>query len=210
MMKLYGTETSPYVRKARILIKEKELPCEWVREAPGDVGARFAELNPLGKVPVLELDDGNALFDSPVIVEYLDRLQGDPLIPVEGEARWQVQKMHALADGILDAVVARLMETRRQPMHQSLDAMEKQEHKIVNALFHIEKRIDENSYLVGGKFSMADLALGVALQYIDFRYPHDWRSRTPRLAYWLAGISTRPAFPETEPPGMGRIPDSPH
>ncbi len=210
MMKLYGSETSPYVRKARILIKEKHLPVQWVKEAPGDAGARFAELNPLGKVPVLELDDGSALFDSPVIVEYLDRSEGEPLIPLNGEARWQVQKIHALADGILDAVVLRLTETRRQPVQQSLEAMEKQEQKIANALYYAEKLVDRKTYLVGDRFSVADLALGVALEYIDFRYPHDWRARTPRLAYWLAGISTRPAFPETEPPGMGRIPDSPH
>jgi glutathione S-transferase len=210
MMKLYGSDTSPYVRKVRILVKEKNLPVQWVEEATGNAEARHAQLNPLGKVPVLELDDGTALFDSPVIVEYLDRSEGEPLIPLDGDDRWLVQKAHALADGILDAVVTRLLETRRQPMHQSLEAIEKQEQKIANALYHAEKMVGRNEYIVGGKFSLADLALGVALEYIDFRYPHDWRSRTPRLAYWLAGISTRPAFPETEPPDMGRIPDSTH
>jgi glutathione S-transferase len=210
MMKLYGSETSPYVRKVRILVKEKGLPVQWVREAAGDAEARHAQLNPLGKVPVLELDDGTALFDSPVIVEYLDRSEGEPLIPLEGDDRWQVQKVHALADGILDAAVTRLLETRRPPMQQSLEAVEKQEHKIANALYYAEKLVDPSDYLVGGRFSLADLALGVALQYVDFRYPHDWRSRAPRLAYWLAGIGTRPAFSETAPPDMGRIPGSSH
>ena len=71
-MKLYGSDTSPYVRKARILILEKDINCDWVLERPADAGGRFRELNPLGKIPVLERDDGEVLFDSPVIVEYLD------------------------------------------------------------------------------------------------------------------------------------------
>lgn len=211
-MKLYGSDTSPYVRKARILVKEKRIPCEWIAEKPADPGGRFRELNPLGKIPVLELDNGDALFDSPVILEYLDSLpgHGDALLPPVSDARWTVQKVHALADGIVDAVVARYLELRRPAVLQSSDEVEKQQQKILRGIAYAESLVDKKIYIVENRYTLADLALGVALQYVDFRFNTEWRSHAPRLAYWLAGIGTRPAFPETEPPGMGRIPDSPH
>ena len=209
-MKLYGSLTSPYVRKARILLDEKAVACEFVVEDPWDAKTAIARLNPLGKVPVLELDSGEALFDSAVILEYLDCLQGEPLIPTAGDARWQVQRWHALADGILDAVVTRLWEMRRREEQQSEEIIERQELKIARALAHAESAIRHQSYLVGERFSLADLALGVALEYVDFRYPNDWRVEAPRLAFWVAGIRTRPAFAKTAPPGMEPLRNASH
>src|SRR5688572_7176048 len=100
-MKLYGSLTSPYARKVRILIAEKKIPCEFVAADPRSVDGPVQALNPLGLVPVLSRDDGSALFDSPVIVEYLDGLMGPPYIPAPSEARWTVLRWAALADGIL-------------------------------------------------------------------------------------------------------------
>ncbi len=209
-MKLYGSVTSPYVRKVRVMLKEKRIACDFVVEGPADPAGHVAGLNPLGKVPVLLRDDNEALFDSPLIIDYLDSLSGEPLIPRSGEARWQVLRWHALAQGMLDAVVARLMEIRRLPEKQSPEIVTHQEAKIIAALKYADDARKGPAYLVGDRFSVADLALGVALEYIDFRFPHDWRDRHPRLAHWLAGISTRGSFAETLPPGMERSLDAPH
>ena len=209
-MKLYGSLTSPYVRKVRVLLKEKGIACDLIVEGPSDPAGHVVALNPLGKVPVLVRDDGDVLFDSPLIVEYLDSLSGEPLIPRSGEERWHALRWHALAQGILDAVVARLMEVRRAPEKQSPEFITRQEAKIVAALKYADNAKKGPAYLVGDRFSIADLALGVALEYIDFRFPHDWRDQHARLAHWLAGMSTRGSFAETMPPGMERSLDAPH
>ncbi len=209
-MKLYGSLTSPYVRKVRVLLKEKGIPCDLVVEGPSDPAGNVAALNPLGKIPVLVRDDNEVLFDSPLIVDYLDSLKGEPLIPHSGEARWQVLRWHALGQGVLDAVVARLYEVRRTPEKQLPEFITRQESKIVAALAYADKAKKGPAYLVGDRFSLADLALGVALEYIDFRFPYDWRDQHPRLAHWLTGISTRGSFAETVPPGMEKSLDAPH
>jgi glutathione S-transferase len=201
-MKLYGSETSPYVRKVRILIKEKNIPCEFIVEGPADAAGNVAALNPLGKVPVLLRDGGDVLFDSPMIAEYLDSLKGDPLLPLTGEARWVIQRWHALGQGIMDAVVARMLEGRKPADKQTLGVIEKQEGKIAAALNFAEAAQTGAAYLEGDRLSLADIALGAALEYIDLRYPHDWRKKTPRLAQWQAGIAKRASFIETLPPEM--------
>lgn len=208
-MKLYGHATSPYVRKVRIALREKNIRFEWRQEAPSDPGNRIASLNPLGKVPVLETDEGRVLFDSALIVEYVDGLGGERLIP-EGPARLDALLWHTLGSGIVDAVVARLIETRRPENQQSKAFIARQEEKISRAIAWADRAEKGQAYLVGPRFSLADLGLGLALEYIDFRYLHDWRASHPRLARWLAGISTRGSFAETIPPGMEKALDAPH
>mgnify|MGYP001606293661 CR=1 FL=1 len=209
-MKLYGSLTSPYVRKLRILLREKDIPCEFVQADAWAADSPVPRLNPLGKVPVLERNDGSALYDSPVILEYLDSLKAPALLASAGEERWAMLRLQALADGILDATVTRLLEFRRPQPQQSPENIKRQEEKIARALAYADSIPKGEAYLMQNRFSIADLCLGVALEYIDFRYPHDWRGKHPRLALWLAGISTRPAFAETIPPGMERAPQSPH
>lgn len=199
-MKLFGSLTSPYVRKVRVLLIEKNIPCELVVCDPHQPDSIVQRHNPLGKVPVLERNDGSNLFDSPVIIEYLDGLKGDALIPAAGESRWDVLRWQALADGILDAVVARLLETRRPKERQSPEAMTLQESKVARALAFADESCGAEAYLADGRFTAADLALGVALAYTDFRYPHDWRSMHRRLADWFAPTSARSSFVETQPP----------
>ncbi len=200
-MTLYGSLTSPYVRKARILIWEKDLPCEFIAAGPNDPGSPVPALNPLGKVPVLMLDNGEGLFDSPVIVEYLDSLKPPVLLPATGEARWEALRWQALADGVLDAVVARMLELRRPPQQQSANDIRRQEDKVARALDYAARRLGESPWFVAGRFTLADLVMGVALEYTDFRYPHDWRAHHPRLGRWLEGLGARPSFIETRPPG---------
>lgn len=206
-MKLIGSLTSPYVRKVRIVLKEKNIACEFLQDNPNDVASQVPQHNPLGKIPTLLLDNGKSLYDSVLLVDYLDSVKGDPLIP-SGDARWDVQRWHMLGQGILDAVVARMLEGRRaQPL---AEVIARQEGKIARALAAANATERGANYLVGQRFSLADIALGVALEYIDFRYPHDWRGQYPRLAQWLRGIGARSSFAETVPPGMERAPDAPH
>lgn len=199
-MKLYGTLTSPYVRKVRAFLREKGVAHEFVIEAPADASGNVPRLNPLGKVPVLLRDDGEALFDSPVIIDYLDGLQGAPLIPPVGEERFYAQRWHALGQGILDAVVTRLMETRRKPELQDPAVIAKQEDKVAGALRFAGTHVTGGAPLVGERFGIADIALAIALEYIDMRYAHDWRRQYPSLARWLTDVADRPCLKETRAP----------
>jgi glutathione S-transferase len=201
-MKLYGSLTSPYVRKVRILVLEKNLVCEFVVADVWAANSPIPALNPLGKIPALMLDNGDVLFDSPVIVEYLDALKAPALLAGSGAARWEMLRWQALADGMLDATVSRLLESRRPAEQQSVENIRRQEEKIARSFKYTEDRLHSGPWLGSDRFSVADLVMGVALEYIDFRYPHDWRRRHPRLASWLAVVSARPSFIETWPPGM--------
>lgn len=198
-MRLYGSLTSPYVRKVRMLLAEKSIPYDFVEEGPSDAAGNVARLNPLGKVPALVRDDDEVLFDSPMIMEYLDSLKGAPLIPPPGESRWQAQRWHALAQGMMDATVARLMETRRVSERQEPSVIRKQEGKVAAALSFAEQRIPDGEFLVGDVLTVADIAMAAALGYVDLRYAHDWRSAHPRLARWFEAFGRRPSFLETAP-----------
>jgi glutathione S-transferase len=203
-MKLYGSLTSPYVRKARVVIEEKQLPVELVVEDPWEEGNAIVGWNPLGKVPVLEVGPGNYLFDSTVVAHYLDRLEGRPLAPREDEAYWKAQWWQALGNGIIDAAVERVLETRRLPRTQWPDKIAREEHRVHRAIDAGEHECTGGRYLVGKTFTMADIVMGVALQYTDFRFPHDWKSRAPKLARWLTGIAKRKSLKKTLPPGYGK------
>lgn len=199
-MKLLGSLTSPYVRKIRVLIAEKDVTCDFVMADPNAADSPVPAHNPLGLVPVLVRDDGSALFDSPVIAEYLDSLKAPAFIPSSGEPRWQVLRFAALADGILDQCVARTMELRRPASQQSAEANKRRELKIAKAIEFAEGQVTSGAYLTSARLTLADIALAVALGYIDFRYPHDWRSTGPRLAAWYEGVGARPSLVATRPP----------
>ncbi len=199
-MKLYGSLTSPYVRKVRACAKEQDINIEFIAEGPSDAAGNVARLNPLGKVPVLVLDDGEVLFDSPMIVDYLDNLGGQRLIPQTGELRWKAQRWHALAQGVLDAVVTRLLEGRRAADKQEPKVIARQEGKVAAALAYAEAQMPNGMYLLDERLTIADIAWAVALEYIDLRYAHDWRGAHPRQAAWLASIKDRPSLAATRAP----------
>jgi len=198
-MKLYGSLTSPYVRKVRLFLAEKGIAYDFVVEGPSDAAGNIARLNPLGKVPVLVRDDGEVLFDSPMLIDYLDGIKGMTLIPSSGDARWQAQRWHALGQGIMDATVTRLMETRRAGEHQDAGVIKKQEGKIAAALNFAEGQASGGDWLMGDRLTVGDIAMAAALGYMDLRYAHDWRGAHPRLANWFATFSRRPSFAETAP-----------
>lgn len=207
-MKLYGSLTSPYVRKARVLIKEKNLPVELVVEDPWEEGSFITRRNPLGKVPVLEVAPGRCLFESVFVLHYLDHFDGNPLQPKDSAGYWQSQWWQALGNGIIDAVVHRVLETRRLPRNQMPEVMTREEQRMRRAIDAAERAYRRGRFLVGREFTLADLVMGVALQYTDFRYPHDWHSRAPKLARWHARVIHRKSFKETLPPGYEKLPRS--
>jgi glutathione S-transferase len=200
-MKLIGSPTSPYVRKARIVLAEKRIDYEFLLDNPASPDSKVAEYNPLGKIPVLITEDGAAIYDSSVIVEYLDTVSPvSRLIPEPGRARIHVKRWEALADGLLDAAVLVVHEKRRPAGKQSKEWMERQTRKVAQALAAASHDLAERNWCFGESYSLADIALGCALGYLEFRFPElDWRTQHPNLARHADKLSKRPPFQATVP-----------
>lgn len=202
-MRLIASLSSPYVRKVRIVLAEKKLDYELVLDDPWAAGGQTAVHNPLGKIPCLILDENEALFDSRVIVEYLDTLSPvGRLIPPPGRERIATKHWEATADGIMDAATSIVQETRRRPAEQQSTAwIERQTGKIHAALDYMDSLLGEQPYCVGVNLCLADIAVGAALGYLDFRNPNlDWRAQHANLARLAEKLDDRPSFLSTRPP----------
>ena len=204
-MKIIGSSTSPYVRKVRIVMAEKKLDFQYLEENVWAPDTTIADANPLGKVPCLVMEGGEAVFDSRVIVEYLDTLSPvGKLIPPSGRERVEVKTWEALADGVLDAaVLARLEATwpGREPAQRSQAWIDRQLAKIDRSLQAMADGLGERPFCHGIHFTLADVAVGCALGYLDFRFAHiDWRARHPNLARLQEKLSQRPSFADSLPP----------
>ncbi|RAU23348.1 glutathione S-transferase [Paramagnetospirillum kuznetsovii] len=199
-MKLRYSPTSPYVRKCVIVAKETGLEARLSLE-PTNAWAPDTDLtkdNPLSKVPALITEGGEVLFDSPVICEYLDSLHdGHKLVPPSGGARWAQLKLQALADGILDAALAKRIETAMRPEDKRWTGwVERQGNAIARGLDVLE----EDCAAWGADFMIGQITVVAALSYLDFRFPtEDWRSARPKLAAWAEAIAKRRSVAETEP-----------
>ena len=203
-MKLLGSSTSPYVRKVRVVMAEKKLDYDFVSENVWDSNTRIAELNPLGKVPCLVMEGGEVLYDSRVIVEYLDTLSPvGKLIPSVGRERAETKTWEALADGVLEAsILVRLEETWdvRFIEQRSQAWIDRQLSKVHAALKSMSLQLGEKAFCAGIYLSLADIAVGVALAYLDFRFPHiDWRTTYPNLHKLHDKLMLRPSFADTRP-----------
>jgi glutathione S-transferase len=203
-MKLIGALTSPYVRKVRVVMAEKKLEYQLVLE---DVWAsdEILKLNPLGKVPCLVMEGGEAVFDSRVIVEYLETLSPvGKLIPPSGRERVEVRTWEAMADGILDAaILARLENTwkGRSDAQRCQAWVDRQLSRVDATLSTMSRGLAAKPWCAGSHFSLADVAVGCALGYLDFRFPQiDWRTPHRNLAQLYDKLSARPSFQETKPP----------
>ena len=203
-MKLLGSLTSPYVRKVRVVMSEKKLDFQLVLE---DVWGSDAVMksNPLGKVPCLVMEGGEAVFDSRVIVEYLDTLSPvGKLIPPSGRERIEVRTWEALADGVLDAaILARLEQTwpGRTEAQRSPAWVERQMSRVHASLKAFAQGLGDKPWCMGTHFSLADVAVGCALGYLDFRFPQiDWRGSHPNLKRLYDKLATRTSFVDTAPP----------
>ena len=202
-MKLYGSLTSPYVRKVRMVLMEKNIPCDLVVEGPADAAGNVGRLNPLRAIPVLERDDGEVYFDSLVICEMLDSLNDKPrLYPAGGEPRWLALRWNALAQGLMEACVARFVELRKPVEKQDAATAAKHEARIAQALAFASEHLPASGFIQGAHIGISDIALMAALGYIDLRYAHDWRGKYPKLAAWFAPLSARPSYTSTLAPEL--------
>lgn len=203
-MKLIGSNSSPYVRKVRVVMAEKKLDYEYVLDDVWSANTDIGLSSPLGKVPCLVMEGGEAIFDSRVIVEYLDTLSPvGKLIPSVGRERAEVKTWEALADGVLDAsILARLEATwgGRTAEQRSQAWIDRQLGKVDVALQAMSKGLGDKAFCVGIHLTLADVAVGVALGYLDFRFPQiDWREQYPNLLKLQDKLIARASFADTKP-----------
>ncbi|MBP6852660.1 MAG: glutathione S-transferase N-terminal domain-containing protein [Rhodoferax sp.] len=203
-MKLIGSTTSPYVRKVRVVMAEKKLDYHYVTEDVWSGDTRISESNPLGKVPCLVMEGAEALFDSRVIVEYLDTLSPvGKLIPSLGRERAEVKTWEALADGVLDAAVMARMEATwagRTKAQRSQDWIDRQIGKVHTSVKAMSKGLADKPFCSGIHLSLADIAVGCALGYLDFRFSEiPWRTDYPNLAKLQDKLMLRASFADTAP-----------
>jgi len=202
-LRLIASPTSPYARKVRIVMSEKRIECDLEMTDVWAPDATISEFNPLGKVPCLIMDDGGAVFDSRVIVEYLDTLTPvGHLIPASGRQRVEVRTWEALADGIIDALVLVRLEHIQRPAHMRVQSwIDRHVGKAITGLEAASAALGDKPWCNAERFTLADIALGVALSYLDFRFPEiAWRASHPNLALHYEKLASRPSFQETLPP----------
>jgi len=195
-MKLLGTHASPYVRKVRLVLLEKNIPHEYLVDAPREVGSQVARVNPLGRIPALILDDETCVFDSPVIAEYADTLNDTPiLIPrTDALARMRVKRWEGLADGIMDSALVVRTERIRPEEKQDAGNITRHNEAISRALSFASDQLGNREWCEGAAISLGDLALVSVLIYLDLRQAErDWRGAHPNLAAWFERISARPS-----------------
>ncbi len=202
-MKLVGSLTSPYVRKVRVVLAEKRIGYNFDVDIPWNVGSHVPDYNPLGKVPVLIMDDGAALFDSRVIVEYLDSAYPlSRLIPESNKDRIMVKRWEALADGICDAAATIFLERKRPDTLQNLEWITRQQKKVTLGLEAAARELCDKKWCEGNAYSLADIALCCTLGFLVFRFPEiEWRNTFPNLANLADTLEGRVSFMETAPKG---------
>lgn len=203
-MKLIGSDSSPYVRKVRIVMAEKKLDYQFVIEDVWAADTSIVNSNPLGKVPCLVMEGGEALFDSRVIVEYLDTLSPvGKLIPAMGRERAEVKTWEALADGVLDALLLARLENNwagRPKAQRCQPWIDRQLAKVDVSLKAMSQGLGDKPFCAGIYLSLADIAVGCALTYLDFRFAEiDWRPGYPNLAKLQEKLMQRQSFIDSKP-----------
>ena len=201
-MKLIGSVTSAYVRKARVVLAEKKLDYQFELENVWAPETTIASSNPLGKVPCLVMEDGSTMYDSRVIAEYLDTLTPVcKLLPANSRDRANVKVWEALADGVLDAgVLAYLERTWRPAGQQSQAWFDRQMGKVHGGLAVMSENLGEQPFCMGIHYTLADVAVGCTLGWLSFRFPDiAWRESYPNLARLFDKLSERPSFKDTVP-----------
>ena len=193
-MKLLGTNTSPYVRKVRLALLEKNIPHTYLIDPPREPGSQVARVNPLGRIPALILDDETCVFDSAVITDYVDTLNDMPVLisRTNALARMRVKRWEALADGIMDSAVAVRAESIRPADKQEASNITLHNNAITRALVHAAEQLGSNQWCEGDSITLADLALVSVLIYLDLRQAErNWRGAHPNLAAWFTRINQR-------------------
>ena len=200
-MKLLYTTNSPYARKVRIVAIEKRVEMELQLVVLTEPDCPVKNYNPLGKVPVLVMDDGDSLYDSSVIVEFLDhRTPIAHLIPQDNTGKIAVRRWEALADGICDAAVAVMLEQRKPVEQQDPAFIIKQLDKVKRGLAVLNLDLTKKKWCVNEAFGLADIAVGCTLGYLDLRFKHlDLLADLPHLSKLNAALVKRASFKDTMP-----------
>ena len=195
-MKLIGSKTSPYVRKVRVILAERSIAHEFVDDNVWSPETKVTAFNPLTKVPALVLDDGETLYDSRVIAEYLDALSGGGFVPKDARERALVRRDEALGDGISDAGILARLERQRDAARQDPAWIARQLGKVDAGVKAVSRIVAARK---GAPMTLGDIACACALLWVDFRMPElGWR-KDPALAAWIAPIEARPSFANTRP-----------
>jgi glutathione S-transferase len=201
-MKLVASKTSPYARKIRVLLAEKQLAYEFVEESAWNAGTTVPRYNPLNKIPALVTDDGTCLYDSCVIAEYLDPLGAPSFIPPTGLERALVRRDEALGNGIADAGIAIFLERKREAARQDPAWVARQLSKVEAGIEALARELGGKAYLRGDAISLGDVACACALLWLEFRLPEiAWRARHAELERWIARLESRPSFARSRPQG---------
>jgi glutathione S-transferase len=201
-MKLLASLASPYTRKVRVFLAEKKIECDLELVDVAPIENAVNAHNPLGKIPTLVLDDGTPLYDSRVIVEFLDSASPiSRLIPEEKRERVAVRRWEALADGVLDAGILVRLEAQREKKERSTAFVEKQTARMHRAMEQLARDLGEKGFCQADRYSLADIALGCCTGWLDFRKPGDvdWCGQYAPLAQHYKKLMERPAFAETVP-----------
>ncbi|HZM33437.1 MAG TPA: glutathione S-transferase N-terminal domain-containing protein [Burkholderiales bacterium] len=201
-MKLLGSPASPYTRKVRIVLAEKRIDCDMETVDVQPVDNPVNAHNPLGKVPTLVLDDGTALYDSRVIVEFLDSVSPiSRLIPDGMRERVAVRRWEALADGVVDAGLLVRYESLRDGNEQSAAWVAKQLARMRRGMDEMQSELSGKAWCHNGRYSLADIAVGCCLGWLGFRRPGgvDWHTEYAGLAQHYRKLMERPAFADTAP-----------
>jgi glutathione S-transferase len=199
-MKLVGSRTSPYVRKVRVILAERAIACDFVEESAWTATTTVPRYNPLNKVPALVLDDGESIYDSVVISEYLDAISGNTFIPADPVQRAKVRRGEALGDGVADAGITAFMERKREASRQDAAWIARQMDKVDAGIEAIARELGGRPFLGGEKMNLADIACACALFWVEFRMPElGWRDAKPNLKAWAERLEMRPSLDGTRP-----------
>lgn len=201
MYRLISATPSPYARKVRIQLAEKGIPFELITEVPWNSDTQTPQHNPLEKLPVLICEDGTSVFESRYINEWIEMKHPEPaLVPKDVDGILAVKRFEIIVDGMCDAMVLMFFEKAREPGKRSVEWTARQKRKLDGGLRELSRVIANNEFAYGGVFSMADIASGTVLKYIDVRWPENpWRAEYPNLALYSDRLEQRPSFAATVP-----------
>ncbi len=201
MYKLISATPSPYARKVRIALAEKQIPFELITEVPWDKTTATPQHNPLEKLPILILADGSSVYESSFILQYLELKHPEtPLLPADVDGKIAARRLEVLADGVCDAFVLSFFERMRPATHQSPEWIARQRRKIDGGVAEMARLIGDRAFAVGDRFGLGDIAAGTALGYFSVRFPEfDWPAQYPDLAAYCARMEARPSFKASIP-----------
>ena len=200
-MKLIIATPSPFARKARVALREKNIDFEEIIDVPWNKNTLTKNINPLGKIPIILHKNSEPLFDSRVIVQYLDKFKPQPLMyPENHEDNISAKLVEAVADGVCDAIVLVFLENARKKNLRSKNWIERQETKIFEGVGYLSGFLQENKYFVGNKFNISDVSSFSCLDYLDLRFSKlQWRNQYPNLKKYWDVHKDRKSFKETKP-----------